>query len=73
MVRYERSPKKQIEFKVIFSPAVGGRRKEVTTSNIVSRQGRIIAALKKYHDDNDDNDDDVGFTCTKEIFCLYGK
>ena len=47
-MRYENSPKKQIEFKVIFSPAVGGRRKEVTTSNIVRRQGRIIAALYKF-------------------------
>ena len=46
MIRYEKSPKKQIEFKVIFSPAVGGRRKEVTTSNIVSRHGRIMAALE---------------------------
>ena len=45
MMRYDASPKKQIEFKVIFSPAVGGSRKDVTTSNIVRRQGRIIAAL----------------------------
>ena len=42
---YLKSPKKQIEFKAIFSPAVGGRRNEETTSNMVRRQGRIMAAL----------------------------
>jgi hypothetical protein len=30
---------------MIFSPAVGGRRKEDTTSSIVIKQGRIIAHL----------------------------
>ena len=32
---------KQAELTRIFSPAVGGRRKEATTSSMVTRQGRI--------------------------------
>ena len=32
---------KQAELTRIFSPAVGGRRKEATTSSMVTRHGRI--------------------------------
>ena len=35
------SPMKQAELTRIFSPAVGGRRKEATTSSMVTRHGRI--------------------------------
>jgi hypothetical protein len=53
---------------MIFSPAVGGRRKEDTTSSIVIKQGRIIAHL-----------DIINNLCTRErpiaegvgIFAIY--
>ena len=35
------SPMKQAELTRIFSPAVGGRRKEASTSSMVTRHGRI--------------------------------
>ena len=35
------SPMKQAELTRIFSPAVGGKRKEATTSSMVTRHGRI--------------------------------
>ena len=64
-------PKKQIEFKVIFSPAVGGRRNEVTTSNIVRRHGRIIAALarKQNYDKGREKINFVLITCKTATSC----
>merc|ERR1719495_1650259 len=44
-IRNRTQTRKQTELTVSFSPALGGSRKEETTSNIVRRQGVIIAAL----------------------------